>query len=414
MKILVVQESDWLERNPHQQHHLMDRLAVRGHEIRVIDYPIDWSKDKKEKGIVYKKRTFDNISKVDKRANIQVIRPSFIKLPIFNYISLANSHKKEIKNQIEEFKPDIIVGLGLMNAYIASKIAKKYNIPFVYYLIDVLYTLIPERLFQSLGKYVNKKAIANSTLTITINEQLKDLAITLGAKKDKVIIIDAGIDFDSYNPDLDDSGIRREWNIAKEDIVLFFMGWIYNFAGMKELAIELGKNKDNYPKMKIVIVGDGDAYDDLVEIKKEYNLGNQLILTGKQPYSKIPEYLSMADFCLLPAYIDEVIMQDIVPIKLYEYLAMRKVVIATHLPGIFKEFGENNGIEYVNSSEDVFAKAQSILDSGDYNEIASSGREFVKNNDWEVITTNFEEVLLDLIDNNLNKYYKKINKDILK
>lgn len=41
MKILVVQESNWLTRNPHQQHHLMERLAERGHSVRVIDYDID-------------------------------------------------------------------------------------------------------------------------------------------------------------------------------------------------------------------------------------------------------------------------------------------------------------------------------------------------------------------------------------
>ena len=44
MKILLVQESDWLKRNPHQQHHLMERLSLRGHEIVVIDYDIDWGK----------------------------------------------------------------------------------------------------------------------------------------------------------------------------------------------------------------------------------------------------------------------------------------------------------------------------------------------------------------------------------
>ena len=38
MKILLVQESDWLKRNPHQQHHLMKRLSLRGHEVAVIDY----------------------------------------------------------------------------------------------------------------------------------------------------------------------------------------------------------------------------------------------------------------------------------------------------------------------------------------------------------------------------------------
>ncbi len=397
MKILVIQESDWLERNPHQQHHLMDRMAVRGHEIRVIDYPIDWSKDN-DKGLVYPKKTFYNVSKVDENANIQVIRPSFIKLPVFSYLSLANSHRNEIKKQIKEFKPDVIVALGLMNAYIASKIAKSENIPFIYYLIDVLYTLIPEKAFQSFGRMINKKAITNSDLVITINEQLKSLAIDLGAKKDETIVIDAGIDFESYNPDLDDSTIREELGIKKDDIVLFFMGWIYDFAGMKELAIELGKKKENYPNFKIVIVGDGDAYDDMVKIKDDYDLSNQLILTGKQPYTRIPELLSLADFCLLPAYIDEEIMQDIVPIKLYEYLAMRKVVIATKLPGIFKEFGEFHGIEYVNSASEVLVCAKSIIDSGNYDNIANLGRDFVKNNDWNLITDDFEKVLNDLIE----------------
>lgn len=397
MKILVIQESDWLERNPHQQHHLMDRMAVRGHEIRVIDYPIDWSKDN-DKGLVYPKKTFYNVSKVDENANIQVIRPSFIKLPVFSYLSLANSHRNEIKKQIKEFKPDVIVALGLMNAYIASKIAKSENIPFIYYLIDVLYTLIPEKAFQSFGRMINKKAITNSDLVITINEQLKSLAIDLSAKKDETIVIDAGIDFESYNPDLDDSTIREELGIKKDDIVLFFMGWIYDFAGMKELAIELGKKKENYPNFKIVIVGDGDAYDDMVKIKDDYDLSNQLILTGKQPYTRIPELLSLADFCLLPAYIDEEIMQDIVPIKLYEYLAMRKVVIATKLPGIFKEFGEFHGIEYVNSASEVLVCAKSIIDSGNYDNIANLGRDFVKNNDWNLITDDFEKVLNDLIE----------------
>ena len=69
-------------------------------------------------------------------------------------------------------------------------------------------------------------------------------------KSFETIVIDAGIDFDSYNPDLDDFKIRNELNIAENDIVLFFMGWIYDFAGMKELAIELGKRKNEYPTHK--------------------------------------------------------------------------------------------------------------------------------------------------------------------
>lgn len=396
MKILLVQESDWLKRNPHQQHHLMDRMVLRGHDVKVIDYPIDWPKDN-PKGFIFHREIHDNISKVKEKANIQVIRPSFLKIPGINYISLYFSHKKEINRQIKEFQPDVILGLGLLNAYTASKLAKKHNIPFVYYLIDVLYALIPEKAFQSFGKKVNIGAIMNSDLVITINQKLSELAIELGAKKDNTILIDAGIDLNDFNPELDDSAIRNKYHISKDDVVLFFMGFIYDFAGMKELAIELGKNKEKYSNMKILIVGDGDAYDDLLAIQKEYNLQNQLILTGRQDYTKIPEFLASADFCLLPAYIDEEIMQDIVPIKLYEYLAMKKVVIATELPGISKEFSYGNGIEYVQKAEDVLALAQKILDENSYDEIADSGWKYVKNNDWESITDKFEKAMFDLI-----------------
>lgn len=396
MKILVVQESDWLKRNPHQQHHLMDRMSIRGHEVRVIDYPIDWPKEDNE-GFKFEREVVDNVYKIDERASVQVIRPGFIKKPVLNYISLYYSHKNEIKYQIENFKPDVIVSLGLLNAYAASKLAKKYNIPHVYYLIDVLYALIPEKTFQSFGKYINKKAIKNSTKVITINQKLSELAVKLGASKEETILIDAGIDFNSYDPNLDSSSIKQEYNIKDDDIVLFFMGFIYDFAGMKELAIKLAQERDNYPNYKLLIVGDGDAYEDLLQIQKDYNLQDQLILTGRQSFERIPEFLSSASFCLLPAYIDEEIMQDIVPIKIYEYLAMEKVVIASELPGISTEFGYNHGVEYVQQASEVLAKAESIIQSGKYDEIAKTGREYVKDNDWEVITDKFEKVLEDLI-----------------
>ena len=396
MKILVVQESDWLERNPHQQHHLMERMALRGHQIKVIDYPIDWSKESKS-GLIYKREIHKNISKIKKNANIEVIRPSFIKIKGINYATLFFTHKKEIERQVREFKPDIILGLGILNTYNASKIAKKYNIPFVYYFIDVLHALIPEKAFQSIGKWFTQKTINNADLVITINKKLSEFAINMGSKKQSTILIDAGIDLASYDPDLDDSKIRNEYDIGSDDIVLFFMGWIYEFAGMKELARALGENKDKYPNYKILIVGDGDAYDEMCQIRDEYDMQDQLILTGKQPFEKIPEFLASADFCLLPAHIDEPIMQDIVPIKIYEYLAMKKVVIASELPGLSKEFGYGHGIEYIKEASEVLGKVDEILKNGKYDEIASNAREYVKSNDWEVICDKFENAMKKLL-----------------
>ena len=396
MKILVVQESDWIERNPHQQHHLMERMAIRGHEIRVIDYPIDWPNND-EGGLVYKREVHKDISKIKENANIEVIRPSFVKIKGLNYTTLFFSHKKEIERQVEEFNPDIILGLGILNTYNASKIAKKHNIPFVYYFIDVLHALIPEKAFQGMGKWFTKKTIENADLVITINKKLSEFAINMGSKEESTILIDAGIDLDSYDPDLDGSAIRRQYGIGENDIVLFFMGWIYEFAGMTELALALGKSREKYPNYRILVVGDGDAYDEMCRIRDEYGMESQLIMTGKQPFERIPEFLAAADFCLLPAHIDEPIMQDIVPIKIYEYLAMGNVVIATELPGISKEFGYGHGIEYIKEASQVLETVKRILDEDKYDEIAGIGREYVKGNDWEAITDKFEKAMEDLL-----------------
>ena len=90
-------------------------------------------------------------------------------------------------------------------------------------------------------------------------------------------------------------------------------------------------------------------------------------------------------------------MQDIVPIKIYEYLAMRKVVIATELPGLSNEFGYGHGIEYIQEASEVLEVAKKILDENRYDEIAGNARDYVESNDWEVITDKFEEAMKKLL-----------------
>nr|WP_319374723.1 glycosyltransferase [uncultured Methanobacterium sp.] len=390
MNILVVQESDWIQRNPHQQHHLMERLSLRGHKIRVIDYEIDW-KTSENKGLISKRTVFKDVHKIHDGARIDVVRPGLLKVPVLNYFSWMWTNWREINRQIKEFKPDVIVGFGLINTYIASRAAKKHNIPFVYYLIDVLYTLIPEKSLQYIGKQVKKGIIGNSSIVITINKKLSESAVVLGADEEKTLVIDAGIDLERFDPDLDGSLIRKKYGIKENEILLFFMGWIYHFAGVKEVAEELGQSE--HKQIKLMVVGDGDAYHDLEEIQDKYKMDQQLILTGKQPYNNIPEFIAAADVCILPAQSDEIIMQDIVPIKVYEYMAMGKPVLTTELPGIIAEFGADNGIVYVKKPESVIGMASEI----NVKKIGEKGLLFVANNDWNKITDKFETELLKLI-----------------
>ena len=108
-------------------------------------------------------------------------------------------------------------------------------------------------------------------------------------------MIGAGIDLERYNPKIDGSVIRKKYGIKNDENVLFFMGWLYHFSGLKEVALELTKSNDN--NTKLLIVGDGDAFENLKGIKEKYDYCNQIILAGKQPFGgrAVSDYFCRAE-----------------------------------------------------------------------------------------------------------------------
>ncbi|MDI9394646.1 MAG: glycosyltransferase family 4 protein [Euryarchaeota archaeon] len=389
MNILLLQETDWIKRGPHQQHHLMDRMALRGHQIRVIDYEYLWKEDKERK-VLTGREEIKGAYKIFKEANITLIRPGMIKVPFLDMASILYFHAKEIKRQIQEFKPDVIIAFGILNAYIGMQQAKKHDIPFVYYLIDHLHKLLPNELTRKTAEQFEKQTLKDADKIFVINKGLKDYAVEMGGDINKVSIIPAGVDLEKFNPQVDGSSIREKYGIKKDDLLLFFMGWIYDFSGMKEVAESLCNT--NNEKIKLMIVGDGDLYKPLLKMRSEQHLEDKLILTGKIPFEEVPQHVAAADICLLPAYKNE-IMMNIVPIKIYEYMAMGKPVIATNLPGIQKEFGSDSGINYIENSDDTLEKAAWLCKNNIMDVEGEKAYSYVHDLSWDNITGQFEDLL---------------------
>jgi glycosyltransferase involved in cell wall biosynthesis len=90
-------------------------------------------------------------------------------------------------------------------------------------------------------------------------------------------------------------------------------------------------------------------------------------------------------------------MRDIVPIKLYEYMAMAKPVISTRLPGVVREFGEDNGIIYVHEPQEVIATAFELARSGKAKLEGAKARRFVENMGWDSVVDKFEATLNNIV-----------------
>jgi len=396
VRILVLQESDWIERGPHQSHHLLERMAQRGHEVHVVDFEIGWRKQTSA-DIIAPRKVLTPPPKVIQGSGITVVRPVMVRLPALEYATLVVTHRREIRREIQEFQPDVVLGFGLLNAFVGIRLARRAGIPFLYYLIDELHRLVPQRAFRGLARLVEQSNVRRASAVLSINQALRDYALEMGASPERANILPAGVDLAQYSSAQDGSAVRKRHGLEPEDLVLFFMGWVYPFSGLREVAESLAAGDGREARAKLLVVGKGESWDGLARLATERGVEDRIKMVGFRPYTEMPSFLSAADVCLLPAYKTET-MRNIVPIKMYEYLAAGKPVIATRLPGLVKEFGKGHGVVYVDGPSQVVPKAAELARAGVLGQLGQRGRAFVSKNDWEKVTDTFEGYLRGLVD----------------
>lgn len=393
MRILVVQESDWLERGPHQSHHLFERLSQRGHTIRVVDFEILW-RQRIGVGILSKRKEIAGVHKATEDGFVTVIRPSILRLPILSYLSMAITHRREIRRQLKDFKPDVVVGFSILNSALAISLCKRRNVLFVYYLIDELHRLVPETYLRSLARLFECWNLRNASVVISINEALKEYATFMGAREDLSHVVPGGVDLERFEISNPTGDMRREMGISDRDIALLFMGWLYDFSGLVQLAKAVVRS-GNSISLKLIIIGKGESLDELRAIKNKEDREHRIILVDWVPYCRIPDFLSAADICVLPA-LNVDVMKNIVPIKMYEYMAAGKPVIATRLPGLVTEFGEDQGVVYVDTPEEVVSAVARFSDSKIRDDIGRRAKLRVGQQSWNDVTNRFEKILASL------------------
>lgn len=396
MRILVLQESDWIERGPHQSHHLLERLSAKGHEVRVVDFQIG-RRTQQGRTVIVGRSALIAPPKVVEGSKIEIVRPAAVHLPILDYVSVLVMHTHEIRKQFRVFRPDIVLGFGLLNAFVGIRAAKNRGIPFVYYLIDELHRLVPEPALQGVARLIEQANVRGAGLVLAINHALEQYAVEMGARPDRTKVLPAGIDLQHYLAGKGRSEVRIRHGIGERDLVLFFMGWVYPFSGLRQVAEHLAEGEGRQENLTLLVVGKGDSWNELRQIARTSASEDRIKMVEFRPYSEMPSYLAAADICLLPAE-DVATMRNIVPIKMYEYLASGKPVIATRLPGLVREFGEGNGVLYVDRPEQVIPKAVELARQGAMPQLGARGRAFVSGNEWQKITDTFESYLKGLIE----------------
>ena len=398
MNILGLQETDWLTRGPHTQHHIFERLSLNPNiKITVFDYDID--KIIKLKSLIVKKQYYTNIDRAVENSNVLIIRTAHLQVTYLRRISSLISNFFGILKVFRTNRPDIIIGLSITNGFIGLLLAKIFRIPYVFYYIDLVHTLVPISYAQSIAKIISRFLFKHSDRVIVVTKFLRKYVRNEGVTASKVDILLNGISLENTVVDVERlKSLRSNLSIKDSDFVMLHMGYLYDFAGLKEIIDYYNTDvKSGKLNIKFLIVGDGGIYNSLLRYVKEID-ANWVVLTGKVPFFETTEYLELSDLCLMSFELNEV-TKDITPVKVMEYMAMKKPVLSTSLPSVVREIGRNNGVIFARNQKELINKIRYLAkDKENLKNLGLKGFELIKKHYiWPQILKDLKIIIQNVI-----------------
>jgi len=204
-----------------------------------------------------------------------------------------------------------------------------------------------------------------------------------------------------YNFEIPDNEIecQKKLGLDENNFYIGFVGYFAPWQGLEILieAADLVK-KQGYSDIKYLIVGDGGGLKKSLQTRVEkYNLKQEISFLGHIDYKNIVYYINAFDVCYLCK--KGLSYQSFSPLKLYEYLACGKPVIASRIEGV-SEVVEEGRCGYLFDPENATDLAEKIIQA--YQErqyltqLGTNGRKLIEEKySWRKTAERIMEVVVD-------------------
>jgi glycosyltransferase involved in cell wall biosynthesis len=190
--------------------------------------------------------------------------------------------------------------------------------------------------------------------TITVStDAIRELAIQYGAKPESIFDAPVGADLELFNPTVDGSRIKQKYQLSSP--VIIYHGQIDLGTYPDQLLHAVPLILKQFPTAQFLIVGGGDKLNLLKQLAQDLSITNTVIFTDYVNQTEIPKYIAAADIAVA-CFAGNEITRGKSPLKIAEYLAMGKPIVASRVGDIPKMVGDA-GILVAPNDSDVLAES---------------------------------------------------------
>jgi glycosyltransferase involved in cell wall biosynthesis len=255
----------------------------------------------------------------------------------FGYSLIAYQRLRRV---VLTFRPDCLYERYNLFLPAGVWLKKNFDLPM---LLEVNAPLYEERdkyggiSLRRLARWSQRYVWRGADFVLPVTAVLADMVLAAGVPKERIAVIPNGIDQDRFgNNSLSTEDAKSKLGLGHR-LVLGFTGFVREWHGLDGVVDLIADRAEGAP-LHLLIVGDGPARESLQARARRRGIADRVTVTGIVDRDQVPDYVAAFDIALQPS-----VVAYASPLKLFEYLAMGRAIVAPALPNITEVLtdGEN-------------------------------------------------------------------------
>ena len=242
---------------------------------------------------------------------------------------------------------------------------------------------------QALKRFVFRR----SDHVTVVSNAMRDHLGQIGCNSGNVTVQSMGVDLSTrFVPGSQPAAPNR----------LIYVGRLVEKKGVATLVTAIHLLKNDFPELRLTIVGDGPEKPALEKLAAELGTSAQIDFAGSQPNENVPRYYQSAGIAVVPSIVAADGDQEGLGLVAVEALGCGCVTIVSDLPALrdVVSDGENGLVFHATDATDLSEKIRHLLtNTALFERLGSAGRQSVVNRfDWKQVGSRYLSIINRCLD----------------
>ncbi len=205
--------------------------------------------------------------------------------------------------------------------------------------------------------FATKRILRKCKGIISISWGLKDFYRVKGADADKILVAPDGMDLKMFDIKISKKESREKLNLPGNKILVGYVGMLRTMGMEKGIDAAIKSLKFLDKNVLLALVGGRDKDIEFYKkLSRDFNLEGRVVFVGRVKHQLVPFYLKAFDVLIAPFPETEHYKFYMSPLKIFEYMASKRPIVASDLPSLREVLNGKNSILVALEGPEILAE----------------------------------------------------------